>query len=74
VNQAGGNVTPKAAHPLASKGLEHLYYHCRHPLLLAPMTALLTLPVMTGDRLLLALAYALYMCTCNSPTWVRTRG
>ena len=55
--------------PLA---LQRLYAHCRHPLMLGPLTLLLLAPTVTTDRLALALAYTVYNAVAFRTDWVGT--
>eukprot|EP00045_Choanoeca_perplexa_P000310 m.13731 g.13731 ORF g.13731 m.13731 type:complete len:255 (+) comp10214_c0_seq1:131-895(+) len=49
--------------------LKRLYSHCRHPLILGPLTLLLLSPTVTVDRLALALAYLIYNAAAFRTDW-----
>lgn len=54
--------------PLSYKAAEQQYllYHMRHPILTAPLIIMWAVPVMTYDRLLLAVMLPLYMAWASA--------
>lgn len=49
-----------------SREQQYLLYHMRHPILTAPLIIMWAVPVMTYDRLLLAVMLPLYMAWASA--------